>query len=165
MERLAAVSRHLAGCPAPAPAATRPPQHGGPTPFEVPLGERQLFLDLHGVASHSGLTHLISPPDEARPCEHTRTPHRSLSASGRVLTDYMWPQVVLPASGEDSVQIRSAPAFVPGEQLYKLWLLEEEPGIRLATSKDGLHWERPTRQVISTNTQNMPFFTSSFDLF
>ena len=146
--RLGAVSRHLAPAPAVAAAAAAAAQgtvhhsalRAAAPSFDVALGTRQLFLDLAGVAAHNGCTRQM----------HTPTRHGN---------------VVLPAQGEDSVQIRSAPAFVPAEQLYKLWLLEEEPGIRLATSKDGLHWERPTRQVISTNTQNMPFFTSSFDLF
>ena len=51
--------------------------------------------------------------------------------------------VILPIKGEDSIQIRSVPAWVPEEQLYKLWLYEGR-GIGLATSPDGLSWTRPT---------------------
>ena len=51
--------------------------------------------------------------------------------------------MILPIKGEDSIQIRSVPAWVPEEQLYKLWLYEGR-GIGLATSPDGLSWTRPT---------------------
>lgn len=129
--RLGAVSRHLAPAPAVAAAAAAAAQgtstvhhsalRAAAPSFDVALGTRQLFLDLAGVAAHNGCTRQM----------HTPTRHGN---------------VVLPAQGEDSVQIRSAPAFVPAEQLYKLWLYEER-GIGLALSADGINWERPTLQA------------------
>ncbi len=91
--------------------------------FTVPLGQRQLFLDDHGIAQ---IEHL------------TRTLHQPVKKGAVIRPTY--PE-------ETSVQTRSAPAWDPDEKVFKLWLLSSRPpngsGTAYVESADGLHWSKP----------------------
>ena len=84
--------------------------------FEVPVGERQLFLDLEDIASFEDLAHTLHQPDKQGP--------------------------VIEPEGPGSVQARCAPAWIPEERCYKMWLMQEG-GIGYAESRNGLEWVRP----------------------
>ena len=84
--------------------------------WEVPVGERQLFLDLEGVASRENLDHTLHQPRKQGP--------------------------VIEPEGAGSVQTRCAPSWVPEDRCYKIWL-SEKGGISYAESHDGLDWVRP----------------------
>ena len=85
-------------------------------PCEVPVGERQLFLDLQGVSGRENLDHRLHQPQKKGP--------------------------VIEPEGAGSVQTRCAPSWVPEDRCYKIWL-SEKGGIGLAESRDGLDWVRP----------------------
>lgn len=85
-------------------------------PFEVPVGERQLFLDLEGVSSYENVEHTLHSPHKKGP--------------------------VIEPEGPGSVQTRCAPAWVPEDRCHKIWLMEKD-GIGYAESGDGLDWVRP----------------------
>ena len=79
----------------------------------VPVGQRQLLLDNHAVARIENLR---------------RTMHRPRKR-GAVIRS--------PSLGQ-TIQTRSAPAWDPTENLYKLWVLGIDS--LLWQSEDGLHW-------------------------
>ena len=95
--------------------------------FTIALGERQLFLDDHHIVNRARLT---------------RAMHRPAKKGA----------VVRPTDPEAmAIQIRTAPAWVPDEQIYKLWDIStpaslHAQGVRCVgyyESTDGLHWTRP----------------------
>ena len=88
------------------------------TPFHIPFGQRQLFVDDHGVAA---VEHLV------------RTMHQPQKQGAVIEPDY---------PRETSIQSRSMPAWVPEDRCYKLWIMGEG-GISYAESGDGLTWTRP----------------------
>ena len=90
-------------------------------PFQIPVGRRQLFLDDHGIDEIQGLRRTMHPPEKKG-------------------------AVIEPEDGEQSVQVRGAPAWDAEAGLYKLWI-GSEGGIALAESTDGLNWERPVLRV------------------
>ena len=85
-------------------------------PSQVPVGERQLFLDFADVSSREDLQHTLHPPDK----------------KGAVIE----PEI------SDMVQTRCAPVWVPEDRCYKIWVFEDG-GVSYAESEDGLHWNRP----------------------
>ena len=99
------------------------------TGFRVPPGERQLFLDDHGLAEMNDLK---------------RTMHRP-AKKGAVIR----PNTAL---GVESVQIRMAPIWSPEKKVWQLWDCAATPPGLSATgrggsgyyeSTDGLHWSKP----------------------
>lgn len=90
-------------------------------PFQIPIRQRQLFLDDHGVAEIRDLQRTMHQPQKRG-------------------------AVIEPQDGEKNVQIRCAPAWDPETRSYKLWITCEG-GMGLAESADGLHWERPVLRV------------------
>ena len=98
--------------------------------FAAPLGERQLFLDDHGIAC---ITHLV------------RTMHQP-EKKGAVIR----PNV---DRGEAVLQTRSAPAWDPEAGLFKLWMITSaaHSGTTYAESEDGLHWRKPALRQREVN--------------
>ncbi len=90
-------------------------------PFQVPVRQRQLFLDDHGIAEIQNLQRIMHPPEKRG-------------------------AVIEPRDGEVSIQIRCAPAWDASSRRYKLWIMCQG-GMGLAESSDGLHWERPVLRV------------------
>lgn len=94
----------------------------------VPLerGRRQLFLDDQVVDSMAGLN---------------RTMHQPAKRGAALKPD-------IPSDG-DLIQIRSAPMWDAVAGLYKMLYLayardgQKSVGVALATSKDGVHWDKP----------------------
>ncbi len=98
--------------------------------FKVPPGQRQLFLDDHGVEKMENLTRTMHQPDK----------------KGAVIRpDPSIPDV-------RSIQIRTAPIWDPRRKIWKLWDLStpnslHAKGLRCGgyhESKDGLHWTGPS---------------------
>ncbi len=87
-------------------------------PFEVPVNQRQLFLDDRGVAAIENLKHTLHPPEKKGAVIEPRLPH------------------------ETSLQIRCAPTWDPVAGCFRIWLMADG-GIALAESDDGLNWHRP----------------------
>ena len=85
-------------------------------PFEVPIGERQLFLDFDDISSRENLKHTLHQPDKKG--------------------------AVIEPESEGTIQTRSAPSWVPEDRCYKIWFLEAG-GISYAESADGLNWHKP----------------------
>ena len=85
-------------------------------PWEVPVGERQLFLDFEDVSSCENLEHTLHQPQKRGP--------------------------VIEPEGAGSLQTATSPSWVPEDRCYKIWF-QEEGGIAYAESQDGLHWVRP----------------------
>ena len=98
--------------------------------FAAPLGERQLFLDDHGIAC---ITHLV------------RTMHQP-EKKGAVIR----PNV---DRGEAVLQTRSAPAWDLEAGLFKLWMITSaaHSGTTYAESEDGLHWRKPALRQREVN--------------
>lgn len=94
--------------------------------FVVAPGARQLFLDDHGIADIEGLSRVMHQPTKR----------------GAVL------KPDTPADG-NLIELRSAPIWDPEQKLYKMFYMAMPMddhrliGMALATSKDGLHWEKP----------------------
>jgi hypothetical protein len=96
--------------------------------IDIPVGERQLFLDDYCIAKQQHLTTTMHQPEKKG-------------------------AVVRPdGPGEIALQIRCAPVWNDKQRLYKLWLLPrlapgpsgEEMHVRAyACSKDGIHWTKP----------------------
>lgn len=87
-------------------------------------GERQLFLDDHGVAKIDSLQ---------------RTMHQPKKRGAVIVPDQSW---------ETALQIRCAPVWDNQAKRYKLWLLTSTPvegvaGTTYAESLDGLKWTKP----------------------
>ena len=91
-------------------------------PFEIPTGQRQLFLDDHGIATIGDLTRTMHQP----------------AKKGAVIR----PNTEI---GEISLQTRSVPAWDPEAGVFKLWMITSGPwsGMTYAESKDGIHWTKP----------------------
>lgn len=108
-------------------AAEKEPKTGGDTAgFVVPAGQKQLFLDDYGIAKIENLTASMHTPDK----------------KGAVITpDQSW---------ETSLQTRSAPAWDPNLQLFKLWMIGSG-GTSFAVSKDGIHWTKPVLRQVEIN--------------
>jgi hypothetical protein len=95
-----------------------------PQPFQVPPGERQLFLDDYDIAERQHLT---------------RTMHQPAKRGAVVKCDQPW---------EAALETRCAPAWDENEQVFKIWLLAITPtvgvaGTSYAESQDGIHWTKP----------------------
>ncbi len=100
--------------------------------FEVSVGERQLFLDDHGIAKIDGLQ---------------RTMHQPKKRGAVIEPDQPW---------ESALQTRCAPAWDEQAKLYKLWMITSvrkgsEPdsdfgGVTYAESTDGVHWTKPIQR-------------------
>ena len=97
--------------------------------FQVPTGERQLFLDDVDIADIQNLA---------------RTMHRPGKKGAVIRPDPSLPVI--------SVQIRMAPIWHPQKKLWQLWDCAASPNDlhaagRMASgyyqSKDGLHWTKP----------------------
>jgi len=99
--------------------------------FNVAFGERQLFLDDHGIAKIENLTRTMHQP----------------AKKGAVIRPN--PQI-----GESCLQTRSAPAWDPKEKIFKLWMIGNYyggGGTTYAESKDGLHWTKPALRQYEIN--------------
>jgi hypothetical protein len=95
-----------------------------PTVIEMPVGRRQLFLDDFAVASVDKLARVL---------------HQPVKRGAVIKPDVSW---------ETCLQTRCAPAWDPGQKLFKLWMITsttfpEVGGTTYATSKDGIHWTKP----------------------
>ena len=100
------------------------PAAAGGAEFEVPAGERQLFMDDLGIAT----THKL-----------IRTMHQPAKKGAVIRPDLPW---------ELTLQTRCAPAWDPQQKLFKLWMITSTavPGVAgttYAESKDGIHWTKP----------------------
>ena len=92
----------------------------------VSVGERQLFLDDHGIAKIDGLQRTMHQPKKRGP-------------------------VLLPDAPSDGnlIELRTAPLWDDDQQLYKMFYcampMDDHRliGMALAVSKDGLVWEKP----------------------
>ncbi|MDX9972846.1 MAG: hypothetical protein RBU21_07650 [FCB group bacterium] len=106
--------------------------------FEVPFGQRQLFLDDHGVEETTNLTRTLHAPEKRGPVIRPQPPH------------------------EMAIQTRCAPAWNPERKVYQIWTLVsgmEYPtgGYAYFESKDGIHWTRPVlnqREVYGLKENN-----------
>ena len=92
--------------------------------IDVPIGQRQLFLDDYGVAKTRGLQ---------------RTMHQPEKKGAVVRPDQPW---------ELWLQTHCMPAWDEQQQIFKLWLLNctpnpHEGGSTYVESKDGIHWTKP----------------------
>ena len=92
--------------------------------FEVSAGERQLFLDDHGIAKIDGLQ---------------RTMHQPKKRGAVIVPDQPW---------EKALQTRCAPAWDDAAKRYKLWMITSTPvegvaGTTYAESLDGVKWTKP----------------------
>ncbi len=91
------------------------------TSFAVPVGERQLFLDLANTTDRKSLTHTLHQPEKKG--------------------------AVIEPEGAGAIQVRCAPAWVPEDRCFKLWILDEG-GMSYAESSDGLRWDRPVLRCL-----------------
>ena len=92
--------------------------------FEVPIGQRHLFMDDIGIASIHKLT---------------RTMHQPVKKGAVIKPDRPW---------ELALQTRCAPAWDPHQKLFKLWMITSTtvPGVggtTYAESPDGVRWTKP----------------------
>ena len=98
---------------------------GSPVPaVDVSLGQRQLFLDDHGVAVLDRLQ---------------RTLHQPENRGAVIVPDQPW---------EMSLQTRCVPAWDEQHKIFKLWMITctHVPGVAgttYAESKDGVRWAKP----------------------
>ena len=95
------------------------------TTIEIPLGQRQLFLDSHGIAEIATLQ---------------RTMHPAAKKGAVIRPD--------PDQPKGGLQIRCAPLWIPQQKIYR-FLVADTAGptslFRWFSSSDGLHWT-PGRQ-------------------
>ncbi|HUT73788.1 MAG TPA: hypothetical protein VM221_03000 [Armatimonadota bacterium] len=96
----------------------------GEPDFQIPVGQRQLFLDDYGIASSDKLA---------------RTMHQPLKRGAVIKPDLPW---------ETTLQTRCAPAWDPQHKVFKLWMITSSsiPGVAgttYAESADGVHWTKP----------------------
>ena len=87
--------------------------YAGETEFRVPEGQRQLFLDDHGIAKLENLK---------------RTMHRPQKHGA----------VVRSPNPAQTIQTRTAPVWDPMSKLFKFWVLGIDS--LFWQSKDGIHW-------------------------
>ena len=84
--------------------------------FAVPSGQRQLFLDDHGIADTDGLTRTMHQPQK-------------------------YGDVIRPPLGVSTAcQTRTAPFWVPEENVFKFLVWTTPGSPRWYTSPDGLNW-------------------------
>lgn len=94
--------------------------------IDVPLGQRQLFLDDCDIAKLENLQ---------------RTMHQPAKKGAVVAPDQPW---------ERWVQTRCSPAWDEKERIFKLWPFvcppdrHEQGGTTYLESKDGVHWTKPS---------------------
>jgi len=92
--------------------------------IDVPLAERQVFLDNYVIAQLENLE---------------RTMHQPMKKGAVIRPD--------PALGEDFIQSRTAPIWDPVAKVFKFWSLygpAELPGVSgYYESRDGLQWYKP----------------------
>ena len=102
---------------------------GADPAFQVPAGQRQLFLDDVGIAKIENLTRTMYQPNK----------------KGAVI------RPTYPA--ESYMQTRCAPAGGPQARLWKIWLINsgDYPGSAYAQSRDGLHWTKPSLGQVEVN--------------
>ena len=91
---------------------------------QVSVGERQLFLDDHGIAQIDDLE---------------RTMHQPTKRGAVIQPDQPW---------ESALQTRCAPVWDDQAKRYKLWLITSTPvegvaGTTYAESLDGVKWTKP----------------------
>ena len=91
---------------------------------QVSVGERQLFLDDHGIAQIDDLE---------------RTMHQPTKRGAVIQPDQPW---------ESALQTRCAPVWDDQATRYKLWLITSTPvegvaGTTYAESLDGVKWTKP----------------------
>lgn len=112
---------------------------------EVPVGQRQLFLDDHGIAELSGLARTMHSPEKR----------------GAVI------KPDIPSDGNRVQTYGSVPMWVPEENQYKMVYMAfpvgntDQIGAALAVSKDGIHWEKPDLGQgveVQGSTKNNRFF-------
>jgi hypothetical protein len=105
-------------------------------PYATPIiqpGERQLFLDDYIIGDLNGLSRVI---------------HQPVKYAGNPVV-----RADQPTDGM-TIQIRSAPSWDETEQVWKLWYIRFTDdgngagGSGYATSKDGIHWEKPVVGVV-----------------
>jgi hypothetical protein len=108
-----------------------------PAVVEIPVGQRQLFLDDFGIAKADSLT---------------RTMHSPVKRGAVIEPDLPW---------ETCLQTRCAPAWDPRQRVYQLWMITSTTipdvgGTTYATSKDGIHWVKPSlgQYAINGSTAN-----------
>ena len=93
--------------------------------FKVPAGQRQLFLDDHGIAKIENLKRRMHRPEK-----------QGAVIRPRYLT-----------TSERSIQTRSGPQWDAERGVYRIWLLSKD----CYESRDGLHWvptaTQPTESV------------------
>lgn len=81
--------------------------------FDVPTGQRQLFLDDHGIETLHNLTRTLHQPEKKGAVIRNPQPHKT-------------------------IQIRTAPFWVPEEKQFRIYVSGTDH--RLWVSPDGLHW-------------------------
>ena len=87
-------------------------------PFQIPLGQRQLFLDDNGVAAIQNLERVLHPPEKKGAVIELDYPH------------------------ETSLMIGGAPTWDPIAHCFRVWVTVDG-GTALFESEDGIDWERP----------------------
>ncbi len=100
--------------PASAVAATRPLAAAAPLPLG---GQRHMFIDDMLIAAMKGVTFQVRPPDIRETVLTPDNPRQVLSAYSSVIDD--------------------------GKELKMYYSTLGPLTVRLATSKDGIHWEKP----------------------
>ena len=93
--------------------------------FQVPAGQRQLFLDDYGIAEIENLK---------------RTMHTPAKKGAVIRPDYN--------TGERGYGARSAPMWDRDAKLFRFWINGRPDDMTIAAcsyfqSKDGLHWTKP----------------------
>lgn len=98
--------------------------------FQVPRGQRQLFLDDHGIESFDGLSRTVHQPDK----------------KGAVIR----PEAGLSGREQHSIQTHSAPIWDSERKVWQLWC--SSPTTISASgyfeSDDGLHWYKPVMNQV-----------------
>ena len=98
--------------------------------FHNPGGQRQLFLDDHGIESLEGLTRTVRQPDK----------------KGAVIR----PEAGLSGREQHSIQTHSAPIWDSDRKVWQLWC--SSPTTISASgyfeSDDGLHWYKPVMNQV-----------------
>lgn len=106
-----------------------------PARLEIPVGQRQLFLDDFGIERIDKLTRTLHSP----------------AKKGAVIRPN-WER------GETALQTRSAPAWDPVAGVFKLWMITSatHSGTTYAESEDGLHWRKPSlrQRVVNGSLEN-----------
>ena len=98
--------------------------------FHIPSGQRQLFLDDHGIESLDGLSRTVHQPDK----------------KGAVIR----PEPGLSGREQHSIQTHSAPIWDADRNVWQLWC--SSPTTISASgyfeSDDGLHWYKPVMNQV-----------------